>query len=116
MLRRATALHWIGEAHIEPKQILRQRVARGGKSVSPSWARSWVLSEARTPEVPLVVAARLARDVQTAVDIAHLKHLIAQNELLPQDDTEIQATVASVSRLYDAVKQMSDAALARHAV
>jgi hypothetical protein len=32
--------------------------------------------------VPLVVLARLAGDVQAAVEISHFEHLIAQNDLL----------------------------------
>jgi xanthine dehydrogenase molybdopterin-binding subunit B len=37
----------------------------------------------RDIRVPLVVMARLARDVQTAVDFAHFEHLIAQNHPRP---------------------------------
>jgi hypothetical protein len=33
--------------------------------------------------VPFIRPALLARDVQAAVDIAHLNHLIPQNDLLP---------------------------------
>jgi hypothetical protein len=40
-------------------------------------------SSGGTYGVPLVVMARLARDVQTAVDVADLKHLIAQNHPRP---------------------------------
>jgi hypothetical protein len=37
----------------------------------------------RDIRVPFVVMARLAGDVQAAVDISHFEHLIAQNDLLP---------------------------------